>query len=210
VTRIVLDPDEVNQDAVVTLTDGTTELLTTIDRATLGRVSRQLARYSAVYADAYEPPDTATAERLASGEVTLAEVSPLHRAVARRHAELRDTPGRGAADIDATALLETRRWTTGGGVARRLEDLTPSHRDNLLQWLERHDEPLRVAFEQAELSPREQARVTAADPWVAGTPLHRMLSALQAQVSGRELAMDEARQVARRIAYEATGRWPTD
>jgi hypothetical protein len=210
VTRIVLDPDEVNQDAVVTLTDGTTELIATLDRATIGRVSRQLARYASVYADAYDPADAASAARFGAGDLALGEVAPLHRAIARRHAELRDEPGRGATDVDATALLETRRWTTGGGVARRLEDLTPSHRANLLGWLERHSDALRDAFEAATTSPRDRAQVLTAEPWVAGTPIHRTLTALQEHVTGKELAMDEARQVARRIAYETTGRWPTD
>lgn len=208
--RIVLDPEEVNQGQLVTLTDGSVELVPMLDRATIGRVLRQLQRYAAVYADCYEPPDTATAERIAAGEVAVADVAPLHAAVAARHAALRDEPGRGAADVDPTALLETRRWTTGNGTVRALEDLTPSHRDNLLRWLERHSDALEAAFADASLTPRERAQVVDAEPWVRGTPVHRTLTALQSRVTGKELAMDEARQVARRIAFETTGRWPTD
>lgn len=207
--RIVLDPDEVNQGEVITLTDGTTVAVAHADRATIGRVVRQLARYEAVYLDAYEAPDERTAGQLARGEVRLAELAPLHAAVARRHDELRDQPGRGAQDVDPTALLDDRRWTTGSGAARRLDELTPSHRRNLLAWLDRHSDALRAAATTG-LAPDALARVTPADPWVAGTPLHRALTALEEAADETELAMDEARQVARRIRYEATGTWPAE
>ena len=207
--RIVLDPDDVNQDVHVTLTDGAVVEVATADRAVLGRVARQLARFAPVYADAYRAPDVHTAERLARGELELAEVAPLHAAVRRRHLALKDEPGRGARDIDPTALLDDHRWTTGDGAVRRLAELTPSHRRNLLAWLERHDADLRAAAED-RLTTEELARVHPADPWVAGTPLHRTLQALEDAADSRELAMDEARQVARRIAFETTGRWPRD
>ena len=207
--RIVLDPEDVNQGEVVTLTDGTLVEIATATRAQVGRISRQLARYASVYADAYRAPDAQTAEKLARRELELAQVAPLHQAVRRRHTTLKDEPGRGAEDVDPTALLDDHRWTSGGGVVKRLGELTPSHRDNLIAWLERHSEPLRAAARE-QLSDQELARVRPADPWVAGTPLYRALRAHQAATGSRELAMDEARQVARRIAFETTGRWPQE
>lgn len=208
-TRIVLDPDDVNQGEVLTLTDGSVLELSTASRAALGRASRQLSRFAAVYADAFRAPDLATAERIDAGELTVTAVSPLHTAVARRHAELKDQPGRGAADVDPTALLDDQRWTTGGGVVRPLSALTPSHRRNLIGWLERNSEALEAAT-HASLPVADRAHVRPADPWVAGTPLYRALAALDASTDSRELAMDQARQVARRIAFEATGRWPSE
>lgn len=207
--RIVLDPDDVNQDEHVTLTDGTVVELATATRAQLGRVSRQLSRYAAVYADAHRPPDLPTAEKLSRGELTLEQVAPLHQAVRRRHAAIRDEPGRGADDVDPTALLDDHRWTSGGGVVKRIGELTPSHRENLLAWLERHSDALEAGA-RAQLSDAELARVRRAEPWVAGTPLYRAIKAQQEATDSRELAMDEARQVARRIAFETTGRWPTE
>ena len=207
--RIVLDPDDVNQDEVVTLTDGRAVRIEDADRAANGRISRQLARFASVYADAYRAADPGVAEQVARGEVDVSELSPLHAAVRRRHHELRDEPGRGAQDVDPTALLDGRRWATGSGAVKALDQLTPSHRRNLLAWLERHSAELeQVARERL---PQEAWRlVRPADPWVAGTPLHRALSALDAATDPTELAMDEARQVARRIQYEATGRWPAE
>lgn len=207
--RIVLDPDDVNQGEVVTLTDGTVIEIATATRAQVGRISRQLARYQAVYADAYRAPDAQTAEKLARRELDLAQVAPLHQAVRRRHTALKDEPGRGADDVDPTALLDDHRWTSSGGVVKRLGELTPSHRSNLIAWLERHSDPLEAAA-RGQLSDEELARVRPTDPWVAGTPLYRALQAHQAATDSRELAMDEARQVARRIAFETTGRWPQD
>lgn len=207
--RIVLDPDDVNQGVEVTLTDGSVVELANATRAQVGRVARQLARYASVYADAFRAPDVQTAEKLAHGELTLAQVAPLHQAVARRHQVLRDEPGRGADDIDPTALLDDHRWTTGSGTVKRLGELTPSHRENLLGWLERHSDALEAAARD-QLTSAERAAVRPASPWVAGTPLYRALRAHQAATDATELAKDEARQVARRIAFQTTGRWPTD
>ena len=207
--RIVLDPDDVNQGSSVTLTDGSVVEVATATRAQVGRIARQLARYQAVYADAYRAPDVQTAEKLSRGELTLAQVAPLHQAVARRHQALKDEPGRGADDIDPTALLDDHRWTTGSGAVKRIGELTPSHRENLLGWLQRHSDALETAA-RTQLSDEERARIRPARPWVAGTPLYRALQAHQSATDATELAKDEARQVARRIAFETTGRWPTD
>lgn len=207
--RIILDPDDVNQGAHVTLTDGSVIEVATATRAQIGRVARQLARYAAVYADAFRAPDVQTAEKLDRGELTLGQIAPLHQAVARRHQALKDEPGRGADDIDPTALLDDHRWTTGSGAVKRLGELTPSHRANLLGWLERHSEPLQKAARE-HLTDEERSPIRPATPWVAGTPLYRALQAHQAATDATELAKDEARQVARRIAFETTGRWPTE
>jgi hypothetical protein len=207
-TLITLDPDDVNQDQTLTLTDGSVLEITTATRAHLGRASSQLNQYASVYADAYRPIDVATAESLASGQLALADVAPLHAAVAARHAELKDQPGRGADDVDPTALLDDQRWSTGGGVVRSLAELTPSHRRNLIGWLERNSDAFATAA-RARLRPEDRAQIAPADPWVAGTPLYRALAALDASTDSRQLAMDEARQVARRISFEATGTWPS-
>lgn len=207
--RIILDPDDVNQAEHVTLTDGAVVEIASATRAQLGRVARQLARYAAVYADAYRAPDVPTAEKLSRGELELDQVAPLHQAVRRRHQMIKDEPGRGADDVDPTALLDDHRWTSGGGVVKRLGELTPSHRSNLLAWLERHSDQLEAAAHQ-QLDDAELQRIHRAEPWVAGTPLYRALRAYQDATNSRELAMDEARQVARRIAFETTGRWPTE
>lgn len=207
--RIVLDPDDVNQGTHVTLTDGSVVEIATATRAQIGRVSRQLARYAAVYADAFRAPDVQTAEKLARKELTLEQVAPLHEAVSRRHRALKDEPGRGADDIDPTALFDDHRWTSGGGVVKRIGELTPSHRANLIKWLERHSDALEAAARR-DLTDEERSRVRPTTPWVAGTPLYRALQAHQAATDATELAKDEARQVARRIAFETTGRWPTD
>ena len=207
--RIVLDPDDVNQGTHVTLTDGSVVELATATRAQVGRVARQLARYAAVYRDAFRAPDVQTAEKLDRRELTLDQVAPLHQAVARRHKALKDEPGRGADDIDPTALLDDHRWTTGSGAVKRLGELTPSHRENLLGWLERHSDQLEAAA-RTHLRDEERAQVRPATPWVAGTPLYRALKAHQAATDATELAKDEARQVARRIAFQTTGRWPTE
>lgn len=207
--RIVLDPDDVNQAEHVTLTDGTVVEIASATRAQLGRVARQLARYAAVYADAYRAPDVPTAEKLSRGELELAQVAPLHQAVRRRHQAVADEPGRGADDVDPTALLDDHRWTSGGGVVKRLGELTPSHRSNLLAWLERHSDQLEAAARH-QLGDADLERIHPAEPWVAGTPLYRALRAHHDATDSRELAMDEARQVARRIAFETTGRWPQE
>lgn len=208
-TRIVLDPDDVNQDRVVTLTDGTTVEIATAGRAAIGRVARQLARYASVYADSYRPADPRVAEQLARGEVAVADLSPLHAAVTRRHQQLKDAPGRGAQDVDPTALLDTDRWATSSGVVTRLAELTPSHRRNLIAWLERHSTELEQAARR-QLPQESWRHIRAASPWVSGTPLYVALASLEERADPTELAMDEARQVARRLTFETTGRWPAE
>ena len=90
-----------------------------------------------------------------------------------------------------------------------MTDLTPSHRRNLLTWLERASDELEVSFAQAHVEAEDRAQVEPADPWVAGTPLYRRLHELVEQESSLERAKDEARQRARQLHFDRTGEWPT-
>lgn len=206
--RITLDPDDVNQDVSVTLTDGRTVALADADAATLRRVARQLHTHRSSYEAAFAPADEDVAHGVASGAAALEDVAPLHRRVRELSEQRRADDGRPATRIDPAELLQQRTWTSSSGVVEALEDLTPSHRRNLLGWLERRSEELRERFEAAGLPAAMQARVVPADPWVAGTPLHRRLTGLVASESSVEQARDQARQVVRRLEYERKGRWP--
>lgn len=206
--RITLDPDEVNQDLEVTLTDGRTVRLTDADAATLRRVARQLHTHRSSYEAAFAPADDDVAHGVASGAVPLQEVAPLHRRVRELSEQRRADDGRPATRIDPAELVQQRTWTSSSGVVERLEDLTPSHRRNLLGWLERRSAELQERFAHADLPATVTGRVVPADPWVAGTPLYRRLAELAAAESSTEQARDEARQVVRRLEYERKGRWP--
>jgi hypothetical protein len=208
VAQIVLDPDEVNQTAEVTLTDGRVVVLDEADAATLRRVVRQLHTHGSSYAAAFAPDDEGTATRVAAGELALEDVAPLHRRVRELLGQVSTSAGRSAATIDPVELLQRRTWTSSSGTVEALDALTPTHRRNLLAWLERRSDPLRERFEAADLPAAARARVTTAEPWVAGTPVHRRLQELIAAESGTEQARDEARQVVRRLEFERKGRWP--
>lgn len=205
VVRIVLDPDEVNQDRVVTLTDGEVVDLAAADLPLLEDVARQLHRYRCVYAHALTAP--AEDRALLDAPGALEERAPLYRRVTelQRAARRRRSGDREAREIDPSLLLQDRVWVSSSGVERELADLTPSHRRNLLGWLERRSERLRDAFDDAGL---ELDRLEVDEPWVRGTPLYRRLERLVAAESAREQAMDDARQTARRIHFERTGEWP--
>jgi hypothetical protein len=204
--RIVLDPDEVNQDRHVTLTDGEVVLLADADRATLDRIARQLHVHRSSYAHALRDP--AVGDRVASGELDVADRSPLYLRVARLQARARAGRRRPATELDVEVLLQDRTWTSSSGVTRPLVSLTPTHRQNLLGWLERNSDVLEEAAAGAGLSDEQARRIVGAEPWVAGTPLYRRLSDLVAAETARERAVDEARQVARSIEYERSGDWP--
>jgi len=207
VARIVLDPDEVNQRAVVTLTDGSTVDLGEADAPTLHRIARQLHVHRSSYAHAWSAPDPTTGARVAAGEVSLEEVAPLYLAVAARLVATKPT-GRGADQVDLGALLQDRVWTSSAGVTTSIADLTPSHRTNLMGWLERNSAALRQRFDDLGVPVATRSVIAEADPWIAGTPLYRGLMALQAQESALERAKDQARQVVRRVEFERTGKWP--
>lgn len=206
--RITLDPDEVNQATEVTLTDGRTIALAKADARTLRRVARQLHTHRSSYEAAFTPVDGAAADRVASGEVPLDEVAPLHRRVRELLETARHDGGRGAANVDPLELLQTTTWTSSSGRVETLASFTPTHRRNLVGWLERSSDGLRHRFDDAPLTERQRGKVVDADPWVAGTPLYRALTAAIAAESGTEVARDQARQVVRHLEFERKGRWP--
>jgi hypothetical protein len=208
VTRITLDPDEVNQSVEVTLTDGRTVVLADADARLLRRVARQLHTHRSSYEAAFAPEDEAVARRVADGQLALADVAPLHRRVAELLDVAASRGGRGASNIDPVELLQTRTWTSSSGAVERLDELTPTHRRNLRGWLERNSEGLRDRFDEADLTERQRGQVVDADPWVFGTPVYRGLVALIAKESPIEQARDQARQVVRHLEYERQGRWP--
>lgn len=204
---ITLDPDEVNQRDEVTLTDGRVVALADADAATLRRVARQLHTHRSSYEAAFAPADDDIAVAVATGASSLDEVAPLHRRVQELLEVARRQGGRAAAQLELPVLLQRRTWTSSSGRTEALEELTPSHRRNLLGWLERSSEELE-ARAKAELTAAQRAAVDPATPWVAGTPLHRRLSELVAAETGTERARDQARQVVRGIEFERRGRWP--
>jgi hypothetical protein len=206
VARIVLDPDEVNQDDVVTLTDGETVALADCDRATLDRIARQLHVHRSSYAHAFRDP--AVGDQVAADIVPVEDHAPLYRRVATlqaaSHTNRQRRPPR---SLDLAVLLQDRTWTSSSGATRDLVSLTPTHRANLVGWLERTSDDLEVRS-RTELTAEQRALVAPSDPWVAGTPLYRRLAALIAAESARERAMDQARQVARTLEFEQSGDWP--
>lgn len=200
--RIVLDPDEVHQSARLTLTDGSELRLEDAELPQLERAWRQLLEHRSTYAHAYA---RGADERVDPADVALEEVSPLFARVAELREQARRNERRPATRLDPTALLETRRWQTSSGVDKPLEEMTPSHRRNVLGWLERHSAALEERFRQSGLPDEDiEPRI----PWVAGTPLYRSLETLVQQESGREQAIDRARQIVRKVEFERTGEWP--
>lgn len=204
-SRIVLDPDDVNQDRVITRPDGSVVELGTADRATLDDIARQLHLYRCVYASAIAEP--AHADGVASGEVTVDEVSPLYLRVAQLHRRAREDrrSRRAASELDLGLLAQDRVWVSSSGAARDVGELTPSHRRNLLGWLERISDELSERWAAEGREPLPAADGTA---WVTATPLYARLRALTDAETAREQAMDAARQQARRIHFERTGEWP--
>lgn len=194
--RIVLDPDEVHQDRVVTMTDGSVVELDLADRGTLDRIARQLH----VHRSAYE-------HALGDGR-PLAE-SPLASRVTELQEAHRQSHRRPATALDLSVLLQTDTWTSSSGAVHELRELTPSHRHNIMAWLERNSDALRDRFRAADLDDADRAAIGPADPWVAGTPLYRRLRDLVEAETGLERAKDQARQIARKVAYESTGDWPS-
>lgn len=205
--RIVLDPDDVNQAEHVTLTDGTTIELAAADAAMLARVAEQLRVHKSSYAHALVDP--AVGDRVAAGELDVADHSPLYAAVHERLAAMRPGERRQATDLDPSMLLQTRTWTSSSGATRLLVELTPSHRRNLIGWLERNSDVLH-ARAAAQWSNEQLAEIDPGHPWVAGTPLYRRLKDLVHAETGRELARDRAHEIARRLEFERTGHWPDD
>jgi hypothetical protein len=206
VGRVVLDPDEVNQDQRITLTDGTIVELDEADRAMLDRIARQLHIHRSAYAHAFRDP--AVGDRVAAGELDVADHAPLHQRVGLLQERARAGHRRPPADVDIEVLLQDRTWTSSSGVARDLVSLTPTHRRNLIGYLERSSDALERAAAGAGLTDEQAREIVGAEPWVAGTPLYRRLAELMAMETARERAVDEARQIARGIEFQRSGDWP--
>ena len=79
--RITLDPDEVNQDRVVTTTNGEVVVLAEASAAELRAIARQLHVHRSSYAHAFEGPDQATTDAVVAGTRGLDGLAPLHVAV---------------------------------------------------------------------------------------------------------------------------------
>lgn len=204
-TRIVLDPEEVNQAERITLTDGRTVRLSEAEGPLLDRIWRQLQVHRSSYAHALDQSNAAVAAALEEGEEDLERIAPLYVRVAALRAARDRGPRRPADELDLRLLLQAESWTSSSGVTRDLEEMTPSHRRNLAGWLERNSDVLEERLEEAGL---DAGAVEPADPWVAGTPLYRRLHELIEAESARERAIDEARQVVRAVEFERSGEWP--
>lgn len=205
--RITLDPDDVNQADHVTLTDGTLVILADADAALLARIAEQLHVHRSTYAHALLDP--AVGDRVASGELPVADHSPLYAAVSRLLANARQGRRRQATDLDPDILLQSRTWTSSSGSTTLLVSLTPSHRRNLMGWLQRNSDVLH-ARAAATWSNEQLAGIAPGHPWVTGTPMYRRLDELVASETGRELARDKAREIARRLEFERSGEWPSE
>lgn len=206
--RITLDPDDVNQDVEVTLTDGTVVELAAAEPAVLHRIARQLHTHRSTYEAAFAPRDEEIASQVATGALRLDQVAPLHRRVFDLLEAVKGRGGRSATQLDLAVLLQTRTWTSSSGASQPLEALTPSHRRNLIGWLERNSDELEQRFGAAPMTPDQRAQVEPAEPWVAGTPLYRRIATLITSESPTEQVKDQARQVVRRVEFERHGRWP--
>lgn len=205
--RITLDPDDVNQADHVTLTDGTTVSLEGANAALLARIAEQLHVHRSTYAHALLDP--AVGDRVASGELSVADHSPLYAAVTNMLAAARQGRRRQATDLDPDILLQSRTWTSSSGATKLLVSLTPSHRRNLMGWLQRNSDVLHARA--AATWTNEQLRsIEPAHPWVTGTPMYQRLEELVGSETGRELARDKAREIARRLEFERSGEWPED
>jgi len=208
VARITLDPDDVNQDREVTLTDGRVVDLADADGRTLREIARQLYTHRSSYEAAFVPGDEALLDQLRSGEVALDEVAPLHLRLKVLLQQRRSSGGRSPTTLDLAVLVQRRVWTSASGVSRPLEELTPTHRRNLLGWLERSSDALAERFQGADLTPQQRSVVEPRIPWVLGTPLYQRLEELIGAETSIEQARDEARQVMRKVRFTNEGEWP--
>ena len=203
----MLDPEDVNQDRHVTMTDGAVVDLGEASRTLLDRIARQLHVHRSTYQHALRSGDAELDDRVAAGEARVEEVSPLYLRVAALQAKQREGRGRAVDELDLELLFQNRVWVSSSGVSQPLSELTPSHRRNLVGWLERNSEAIARRVEEADLG--EQVETwREADPWVAGTPLYERLQELIAAETGRDLAIDRARQIVRDVEFQRTGRWP--
>lgn len=207
-SRIVLDPEDVNQDRQVTMTDGTVVDLDSASRTLLDRIARQLHVHRSTYQHALRSGDAELDDRVAAGESRVEEVSPLYLRVAALQAKHRKGRGRAVDELDLDLLFQTRVWVSSAGASQPLSELTPSHRRNLVAWLERNTDAIEARVDAAEIPDELRNRHTGAQPWVTGTPLYRRLQELIAAETGRDLAIDRARQIVREVEFQRTGEWP--
>lgn len=207
VSRIVLDPEDVNQDRHVTMTDGTVVDLGEASRTQLDRIARQLHVHRSTYQHALRSGDAELDDRVAAGEAAVDAVSPLYLRVAALQAAAREGRGRAVDELDLELLFQTRVWVSSSGASQPLAELTPSHRRNLVAWLERKSDAIEERVHE-ELEPDLPGPWEPSEPWIAGTPLYRRLQELIAGETGRDLAIDRARQIARQVEFERSGEWP--
>lgn len=208
-TRIVLDPDDVNQDRHVTLTDGSVVQLGDASRTVLDRIARQLHLHRSSYQHALRSGDPELDDRVAAGEVRVEDVSPLYLRVSALQSAARKASGRGVDELDLEMLFQTRVWVSSAGASQPLAALTPKHRRNLIAWLERNSDAIRDRARSTDLPAGLMASHVKATPWVAGTPLYRRLTELIAAETGRDQAIDRARQIVREVEFQRSGEWPT-
>lgn len=206
--RIVIDPDEVNQDRHVTMTDGTVIDLDEASRTLLDRIARQLHVHRSSYQHALRSGDPELDDRVAAGETRVEEVAPLYLRVAALQAKQRQGRGRAVDELDLDLLFQTRVWVSSSGASQPLSELTPSHRRNLVAWLERNSGAIQDRVAAAGFDRDVAAALADADPWIAATPLYRRLQELIAAETGRDLAIDRARQIVRQVEFQRTGEWP--
>lgn len=207
-TRIVLDPDDVNQDRHVTMTDGTVLELGEASRTQLDRIAQQLHVHRSTYQHALRSGDADLDDQVAAGERRVEEVSPLYLRVGALQAAKRQGSGRAVEELDLEMLFQTRVWVSSAGVSRPLSELTPTHRRNLVGWLERNSDAIRERVRSTDLPPGLIAGLVKATPWVAGTPVYRRLTELIAAETGRDQAIDRARQIVREVEFKRSGEWP--
>ncbi len=202
---ITFEPDDVNQDASIMLADGRRVAIADLDEGQLVAASRQLWQLRSAYAEAFVAAHPGRAGEVID-ERDLDRLSPLHRAIAKRQADVQAGKGRSAASVPEQDLFQAATWTSRDGTSRALTLLSPAHRRSLVAWLERN------AADLADRLDPMRTRIEHADPrrWVRATPVHLRLSELIAEQSGLDEAKDRARQISRRLHFEATGTWPEE
>ncbi len=187
------------------LVDGRRVAIAALEGAELVAATRQLWLLRSAYAEAF-----VAAHPTRAGDIIddrdLDQLAPLHRAIAKRQQDLQRRGGRQADQIPAEDLFQTATWSSRDGTSRALTLLSPAHRRSLVAWLERN------ATDLADRIDPKRDRIPYIDPleWVRATPVHVRLTDLIAHQSGLDEAKDKARQISRRLHFEATGKWPEE
>lgn len=202
---LIFEPDDVNQAETIMLTDGRRVPVADLDEADLVAASRQLWLLRSAYAEAFIAANPRHARDVVD-DGDLEQRAPLHQAIARRQAKADASKARPPGSVPADDLFQSSQWTSRDGTTRAVTLLSPGHRRSLLAWLERHAGELADRIDPL----RQRIAHQDADLWIRATPLHRRLTELVAGQSGLEEAKDRARQIARRVHFEATGEWPDE